>query len=430
MEMAGRRSVDWQYKTALAVGLFCDYVLAQSKAPMEQGLLQSFARALRQGTRTAVAPLANLEWAPRSYRQAHRILSRVLDFLDWTSAERREPLPVACAHDTAYDQMRRARAAEQRKAHAFLGHLKKDVRPAPRAVVPHDDRQPPSVVIHTFNEDQFLDLCEGFRRRGRRKALHPAGLHLKDILILILMHGAGLRSCEPFHLFESDVGVSPTNPRCAEVRLCHPCDGPVWPIGADKRGCGMRREDYLRRFFDMTPRHLCAGRFHAGWKNLRLSNPRQDYSLVRWSSSQWGELFLELFQLYMAQRPETRTRHPFLFVSETKRWHGEPYTLRAFRQAYGKAVRAMGEEPGKDHGTSPHAHRHSYGKRMRMAGLDRVALQLALGHRSPTSQDVYGQPTSEEIEAEFLAVDARMQETGLSEMPRRLAVAIKRKGRR
>lgn len=53
-------------------------------------------------------------------------------------------------------------------------------------------------------------LTEGFKV-GR-------GLDLRNILITLLLHGAGFRASEPFHLYVSDVIPDPSNERSALVQ--------------------------------------------------------------------------------------------------------------------------------------------------------------------------------------------------------------------
>ena len=48
-------------------------------------------------------------------------------------------------------------------------------------------------------------------------------------------------------------------------------------------------------------------------------------------------------------------------------------------------------------GTSNHGHRHSYGQRMKNAGIDKKVRQVAMHHKSEESQNVYTEPTVTEV---------------------------------
>ncbi|MCH2841427.1 hypothetical protein K3V81_14775, partial [Listeria monocytogenes] len=52
--------------------------------------------------------------------------------------------------------------------------------------------------------------------------------------------------------------------------------------------------------------------------------------------------------------------HPYLFVSAKEDVKDAPYTIGAYRQLHGKAVRRIGLIPSKNSGTTPHGHRHAY----------------------------------------------------------------------
>jgi len=138
---------------------------------------------------------------------------------------------------------------------------------------------------------------------------------------------------------------------------------------------------------------LVPGRFHAGWKDLHLTDQRQKFALVHWFPSYWGEVFLNLFKVYITKVRSRHSKHPFIFVSQKEGVVGEPYTLASFRQAHAKAVRRIGLSVGKEFGTTPHGHRHTYGQLLTEAGLDPLLIQRCLHHKSQESQQVYTEPT-------------------------------------
>ncbi|WP_345789709.1 tyrosine-type recombinase/integrase [Vibrio eleionomae] len=57
----------------------------------------------------------------------------------------------------------------------------------------------------------------------------------------------------------------------------------------------------------------------------------------------------------------------------------------------------MGLEPSKSLGTTPHAHRHSYGYRLSQGGFSQLEIQKAMHHKSPDSCLVYLKPSDDEV---------------------------------
>lgn len=74
------------------------------------------------------------------------------------------------------------------------------------------------------------------------------------------------------------------------------------------------RDAYIRMKYGLLPRNRLVGIQHAGWKNPKMSDNKQNYMQVHWFPRQWGYLFMQVWKMYMAQRihnkiPDT---HPFL----------------------------------------------------------------------------------------------------------------------
>jgi hypothetical protein len=70
--------------------------------------------------------------------------------------------------------------------------------------------EPPEFPDDRFEELLFKGFCVGGR------------LDYRGILITILLHCAGFRDCEPFHLYLSDVQFDPDDRESALVRIHHP----------------------------------------------------------------------------------------------------------------------------------------------------------------------------------------------------------------
>lgn len=411
IEHGRTRSLAWQRELARSVGLLVDFLHANSEhfctAPNRPQVLAAFADALVGGTiDLAGADPSGLYWEPRSTSRATVLLNAITTFSDWL---------VNRYDTTALNPQRAASVAEQiaywrrfekRRAHSLLMHTADRERELVRARVTravHILRKRvvgDAAPVKQFPESRVSELLErGFLMAGRP---HAAALHqrlnIRDIMITILLHGGGLRESEPFHLYVSDVAIDPTNPKSALVRLYHPEQGEapedyIDPLSGKR--ISANREEYLRVKWGLEPRSIVPGRFHAGWKDLHLTDERRKYAQVHWFPTFWGEAFLALFKMYITKMRSRHARHPFLFVSEKQDVAGEPYTVASFRQSHARAVKRIGLIPRKDLGTTPHGHRHAYGQLLTDAKLDPMLIQRCLHHKSKDSQQVYTGPTVE-----------------------------------
>lgn len=410
MDKGVDKRVSWQKDYATSVGLLLNHLeaRAQSVDAAAPGALQRFVDDLCAGTidDEGKDPLG-LNWRGCSLNIAAAHLARVTEFADWVS-ERMGSQPLnpwrAAEPGEKIAQMRRfeRKAAASLLAHAgYRQHEQQASRRARSVRTPLTSRgiRP----VYAFDDAQF----ERFVRQGWSKPAHheaplAARFRLRDLMIVVLMHGGGLRLSECFHLYQCDVVENPDRPESALVHLFHPV------IGAAPLALGRSwrdREHFLRTQWNLRPRNLEAGgHMKAGWKNLALQDSRLNASQVFWFPSVWGRVFWTLFRAYSAHRPGGR--HPFLFTSERKGERGRPYSIKAFEQAYKEAALRAGLRPGKRFGTSPHAHRHAYGLRLENAHVGRLVIQEAMHHRSAISQDVYKQLPLSDI---FALLDAASQ---------------------
>lgn len=398
-----------QRRVASMVGLLWDFGLAHSRSGSTESIWTAFPEALVGGTEHLEGPMGQLRWPPASPRSAHARLAVLDGFLRWL-ADASGSRPTAVPW---FDRALAARRAAHRAKHASVPFSTASAvaHERGRAFSANRRRQVTEADAVAFDEGKIEELLTvGFRRRGARPEDGDLGLELRDVLYTILLHGGGLRSCEPLHIFLEDVGVDPTDPECAEVRLYHPEFGraPAHAQGRRRGRGAVQREEYLREWHGgRTPRTLAAPGQRAGWKNLRLDRPAEGYSVVRWFPKEWGRVFLRLFDLYRTQRPDDKGLHPFLFVSDHGPQRGMPYTLQSYRQAHALAVRRIGLVVAKALGTTPHAHRHAYGRRLAAAGAPRGAVQVALHHVSPESQGVYTQPSLQQVADDLAAAEQR-----------------------
>lgn len=408
------RCLSRQREMTWAVGLLLDFLAASSQnlADVPTGTLFAFASALRTGT-TPGGRLeqAGLRWPERSHDRAARCLALVSEFGDWLSNRTGDRSINGWRDATPAERLVLMRRAERRTAAAMLGHIAMQQRSADRQPMrtvrlrrkPNDA---PGGTVYAFDEKHFERLIHrGFARNAAPGAALHRRLRLRDMMITLLLHGGGLRESEPFHLFVGDVDVDPERPGVARVRVYHPQDGAA-PVEHERRW--RDRAHYLRERWNLEPRSSTDGRYHAGWKDLALTDQRHRFAQVFWFPENWGRVFLRLYRAYLKVRP--RANHPFLFVSERRDCRGDPYTLAAFEQAHARAVRRIGLVPEKHSGTTPHAHRHAYGRAMADAGLDRLYRQRALHHRSPESQEIYTLPDAAKVNAVLSEASARLWE--------------------
>ena len=118
-----------------------------------------------------------------------------------------------------------------------------------------------------------------------------------------------------------------------------------------------------------------------------------NYINLHWFPSYYGVLFKKLWMIYLKQLQLVNSNHPYAFISFHHKYLGKPYTRNAFYYNYKAALNRIGLTLSKTEGRSPHAHRHSYGRRMVAGGLDPIFRKKALHHSNISSQSVYTTPT-------------------------------------
>jgi len=219
----------------------------------------------------------------------------------------------------------------------------------------------------------------------------------RGICIALLLHGAGFRPSEPFHLYIEDVVPDPDAPTSALVRIHHPSDGTApesWTesSGRPKRG---NRAAYLLEQYGLKPRDKLVSGAKAGWKGAWLDEP--SFMQARWFEPQYGTLFLHHWTLYLQQLVQVQRSHPFAFANLSREPRGDIYKLGQFNDAHAQACGRIGLKVCKSLGTTPHGHRHAYGRRLKRAEMSPLYIQMFMHHSSLESQIIYTQPTSHEI---------------------------------
>lgn len=403
------RSLTWMSKVTRSVRMFLEYLHSNPAERDTYRLFQNFAQRLYTGTfdrETAIDP-SGLCWAPRSPQDASHIITQLSDFFDWLGEMRPEMGKVnPCYVGGAFDRQIDEAAYQFRRSKAFLGHTW--AGNAPPAEIGHRVRgrrlpkvekgEPPAFPDEWFEEL----LVKGFCAAGRHD--------YRSMLITLLLHGAGFRESEPFHLYIHDVFPDPTNPRQAKVLINHPTYGAAPSDWRDERGRPRKgnRIEYLAQQFGLVPRTELMDRRHAGWKGG--THDAAYYKQAYWFLPEYGEWFLQVWHRYLEQVARIDRAHPFAFINLSREPFGAMYTITQYNKAHAAACERIGLKVAKALGTTSHGHRHAYGRRLRNAGIDKALIRRFMHHSSLESQEIYTQANSREALAALEAAANRLRD--------------------
>lgn len=403
------RSLAWMTKVIRSVRMFLEYLQTNPAERDTYRLFQNFAQRLYTGTfdrETGIDP-SNLCWAPRSPQDTSHIITHLSDFFDWLGEMRPEATKVNPRYaGGAFDRQADEAAYQYRRSKAFLGHTwaanaspwETRHRVRGRRLPKIEKGEPPA-----FPEERFEELLvKGFRTSGR--------YDYRGMLITLLLHGAGFRESEPFHLYVPDVFPNPANPRQAKVLIHHPSHGAAPADWRDERGRPRKgnRAAYLAHQFGLVPRTDLMDRRHAGWKGG--THDAAYYKLAYWFLPEYGEWFLHLWHCYLEQVAYIDREHPFAFINLNRTPVGAMYTLTQYNKAHAAACERIGLTVGKALGTTPHGHRHAYGRRLRNAGVDKALIRRFMHHASLESQEVYTQANTREALAALETAAKRLRD--------------------
>lgn len=390
------RSIAWQHNVVIATKLLLVYLEANQGCFSDPtSLLQSFATRLFTGTigDDGLDP-SGLYWIPASTAMANRhinALKGLTDYLaDHSGVQHINPLVTA----DSYDQRLNYVAWHRRNQNDFLGHIKD------RAVneTVHKARNIRGRRKLSRNDDDAVAFPERLFERFYLEGLGDAQTRrcaVRDQLITMMMHGAGLRESEPLHLWVQDVLIDPHDPTRALVRIYHPEDGKA-PENWKSRTGKTNRSAYLRENYALAPRNRLRGTKAVGWK-VRMHDHGDYYIQLYWFPTDFGRLFLKLWKEHLFYLAIIDRNHPYAFVSYEQDSLGQPYTLNAFNKNYAAAMARIGLSTSKFEGRSPHGHRHAFGRRLTRAGVDPVIRKKALHHSSLESQAVYTAPSIADV---------------------------------
>jgi integrase len=402
------RSLSWMSKVSRSVRMFLEYLQCNPAERDSYRLFQNFAQRLYTGTfdrETGLDP-SGLCWAPLSPTDASGIIINLTDFFDWLGemrpeAARMNPRYAGGAYDRQTDEV----AYQYRRNKAFLGHTwAENASPADTGhrvrgqQKPKVDRgEPPA-----FPEERFEEfLVEGFRAAGRQD--------YRGMLITLLLHGAGFRESEPFHLYFQDVCLDAARPSQASVHIHHPSHGAAPPDWRDAQGRPRKgnRAEYLTQQFGLVPRTKLMDRRHAGWKGGMHDGAY--YKQAYWFLPEYGEWFLHCWHRYLERAALNDRNHPFALINLSREPVGAMYTLTQYNKAHAAACERIGLTVGKALGTTPHGHRHAYARRLSNVGIDQALIRRFMHHASLDSQAVYTQANTREALAALEAAAQRLR---------------------
>jgi integrase len=390
------RSQTWMNRVVQSTQMLIEYMEANQKSFVNpKFLFQTFAKRLYTGTvdEDGNDP-SGLYWIPPSIRTSNQLLNALTNFTDWLAAtqsvEHMNPLIDA----DSYSERLHYAAWHRKNNHDFLGHIEdKFVTQTIRKARLVKGRKIP---IRT--DDDAISFPEKHFEKFYLNGLGGAEdqrVSLRDRLILILMHGAGVRISDALHLWVEDVLEDPERPEQALVRLYHPEDGKAPNHWSGRKG-QKNRTAYLRERYALGPRNRLSGTQYVGWKTRVVDNA-DNYIQLHWFPSEFGTLFMRLWKDYLRYLVATERHHPYAFVSFWRKQTGNPLTINAFNHNYGVGLKRINLYPSKAEGFGPHGHRHSYGRRLAKAGVDPIIRKKALHHSSIESQAVYTAPSILEV---------------------------------
>lgn len=412
------KSLSWQNNLVHIVGLFIDYIYTYENGYFGEAkkriyFMPNLVKLLHYGTIDSNGDdKFGLFWSPKKINRVQVLTNELYVFLTWyhkKNLPNHENIFSKTYHEMSLNEKMIFWKHWNNKKHtSMLSHIKV-LKTLPskfylegKSTIFKSDLND----LSYFPNDKILDLLfSGFKTNNK--------LDLRNILITMLMHFGGCRLSEPFHIFADDITEDPIHTGRALVKLYHPEDGMVRHFDKyTKKVTTSSRKEFLLKKYSLNPRNLETGTYRAGWKNLALDKVGHDnYALVYWFPTWAGELFWKLYKLYVTTVLPKNIQHPYLFVSLKTE---QPYTINAFRDSYARAIKKIGLDSSKNCGTTPHAHRHSYGQNLENAKIDVRIIQKALHHRSPLSQMVYTMPGLEKINEVLNSADHFIDEKLLS----------------
>jgi integrase len=382
------------------VSLLLDYMEANKDLFNDPKILfQTFAKRLYSGTigEDGLDP-SGLYWMPSSTEHVNKHIHRLTAFTDWIASKQGTESMNPLRDATPHEQRLNYAAWFRKNQNDFLGHIEdKSINKTIRKARTMKGR-----TRLTMTEDDAIAFpekhWESFYKDGMGGAKDPR-VALRDKLILLLMHGGGLRESEALLIWVTDVFEDPYNPDNAVVRVYNEVDGKA-PDGWRSRGGKHTRAAYLKEEYDRIPRIKMHGTTRIGWKS-RVADHRDNYIQVQFFPTDYAKVFMSLWKDYQKYRASIDCHHPYAFISFHHSALGNPYNLGAFHDNYANGLKRIGLAPNKAEGLDPHGHRHNYGRRLERSGLNPLVIRRCMHHKSLESQVPYTGKGQQEISDEL-----------------------------
>lgn len=391
-----------------AVSLLLDY-MEENRGLFDDPklLFQTFSKRLYTGTigEDGIDP-SGLYWVPSSTSNVNKHIHRLTAFTDWLANRQGTASMNPLCDATPHEQRLNYAAWYRKNQNDFLGHIEdKTVNKTIRKARIIKGRTP-----LTKTEDDAIAFpekyWEDFYINGIGGASDPR-VALRDKLILLLMHGGGLRESEALTLWVTDVFEDPYEPDSAIVRIYNEIDGKA-PSDPEVRSKNQNREAYLKEKYARIPRQRMKGTAHLGWK-CRVVDDKDNYIQVQWFPTDFGKVFMSLWKNYQKYRANIDCHHPYAFISFHHSAFGNPYTINAFHDNYANGLKRIGLEPSKAEGKDPHGHRHNYGRRLERSGLNPLVIRRCMHHKSLDSQIPYTGKGQQEISDELTQATLQLE---------------------
>ena len=399
------RSLSWKKKSVQAVRMLIDYQHTnRGLFENPQIMFERFVSAVFSGTKDehGTDP-SGLHWHPKSIKNGNILISHITKFSEflYRESDGKTEILNKIRESTGYEKIMLQASYQHRFEQSFLKHvlrskLKKENLSLIRNINPRKEHNYNQNSVKSFPEEYIGKLLnDGFSIPGvlLTEPVHLR-VNLRNVLITMLMHYGGIRLSEAFHIYVNDIymDIEKTSESFKEIptiNIYHPSDG------RPPDTCYKTRMSYLRGEFGLNDRlNDTRKSYHSGWKNPAIDRINKAMRVYFFPCAV-EKLWFELWRLYVKYQriPPNKNRHPFAFTNK----NGDPAGIHTFQAAHKNAVQKIGLTPSKYHGTTPHGHRHAYGKRLANEKIDHKIIAKVLHHNSLESQKIYTEPDQVEI---------------------------------
>ncbi len=223
----------------------------------------------------------------------------------------------------------------------------------------------------------------------------------RNLIIWLLLGGAGLRISEALQMFVSDVSYD-HDQRVARVVLADPLYGAVY-----HNGTRYTRQGFLKEIYNLRPRELDKRSRRVGWKGIDIDSMRdRSTEAVFLFPDLFGKLFWNAHLKYAKERARIGSHHPYYLVNLRKSV-GEPMT----RSNISQILEASCEKLGITSATNPHSLRHTYGSTLKNEmGIPAQIVQRLMRHRHPSSTAIYTAPSQAAIRCALQNAEKSLRE--------------------